>query len=154
MVGTQRGQNGKTWTRPGSHTVGASRRAPPMLFLLADGKTLVAFHHHRHAKSQYVGLTGNMEGQKDRSELWVSTSTDEGRTWSEPRFVLANALAPKKNIAWYDYQCSYADLIVDGEDLHLFLPHRWERVLHLRLMASDIPNLPAKPPAFATGIDP
>ena len=144
--------NGKTWTDP-APTPLVHPDAPPMLFLLADGKTLVAFHHHRHAKSQYVGLTGNMEGQKDRSELWVSISTDEGRTWSEPRFVLANALAPKKNIAWYDYQCSYADLIVDGEDLHLFLPHRWERVLHLRLKASDIPNLPTKS-QLATGIDP
>ena len=134
---------GKTWTAP-NPTPLVHPDAPPMLFVLADGKTLVAFHHNRHAKSQYVGLTANMEGQKDRSELWVSTSIDEGRTWSEPRFVLANALAPEKNIAWYDHQCSYADLIVDGEDLHLFLPHRWNRVLHVRLKASDIPSLPTR----------
>jgi hypothetical protein len=133
--------DGKTWTDP-APTPLVHPDAPPMLFLLADGQTLVAFHHNRHAQSQYVGLTGNMEGQKDRSELWVSTSTDQGRTWSKPRFVLANALAPKRNVAWYDYQCSYADLIVDGDNLHLFLPHRWERVLHLRLKAGDLNQLP------------
>ena len=86
---------GKTWTDP-APTPLVHPDAPPMLFLLADGKTLVAFHHNRHAKSQYVGLTANMEGQKDRSELWVATSTDAGRTWSEPRFVLANAFSSKR----------------------------------------------------------
>jgi hypothetical protein len=118
--------------------------APPMLFHLADGKTMVAFHHNRHAQSAYVGLSAKMEGQKDRSELWVSISNNGGRTWSEPRFVLANALAPKKNSAWYDHQCSYADLVVDGSALHLFLPHRWERVLHLRLKTSAISKLPTR----------
>jgi hypothetical protein len=135
--------DGKTWTDP-APTPLVHPDAPPMLFQLARRRLLVAFHHNRHAKSQYVGLTANMEGQKDRSELWVSTSADAGRTWSEPRFVLANALAPKKNNAWYDYQCSYADLIVDGDNLHLFFPHRWERVLHVRLKASAIPRLPTR----------
>ena len=143
--------DGRTWTDP-APTPLVHPDAPPMLFHLADGKTLVAFHHNRHAQSKYIGLTAKMEGQKDRSELWVSVSTDEGHTWSEPRFVLANALAAKKNIAWYDHQCSYADLIGDGQDLHLFLPHRWERVLHLRIKASDIPNLPTKR-QLAAGLD-
>ncbi len=135
--------DGKTWTSPSSTPL-VHPDAPPMLFHLGDGKTLVAFHHNRHAKSQYVGLSANMEGQKDRSELWASTSTDGGLTWSEPRFVLANALAPKRNVAWYDHQCSYADLVVDGDVLHLFLPHRWERVLHLHFLASELANLPAQ----------
>ena len=59
----------------------------------------------------------------------------------------------QKSNAWYDYQCSYADLIVDGDNLHLFLPHRWERVLHVRLKASDLPNLPTRL-QFATEIAP
>ena len=135
--------DGRTWSEP-APTPLVHPDAPPMLFHLADGKTLVAFHHNRHARTQYTGLTANMEGQKDRSELWVAMSTDEGRSWTEPRFVLANALVPQKDIAWYDHQCSYADLVVDGENLHLFLPHRWEHVLHLRLKASDLARLPQR----------
>ena len=34
-----------------------------------------------------------------------------------------------------------ADMIADREDLHLFVPHRWQRVLHLHLQASDLSRL-------------
>ena len=135
--------DGRTWTAPAPTSL-VHPDAPPMLFRLADAKTLIAFHHNRHSQTQYVGLSAKMEGQTDRSELWVATSTDEGRTWSEPRFVLANALAPAFDNHWRDYQCSYLDLIVDGEDLHLFFPHRWQRAMHLRLRAANIVRLPTK----------
>jgi hypothetical protein len=115
--------------------------APPMLFMLSN-RTLVAFHHNRHTKGKYEGLSANIAGYKDRSELWVSTSVDVGLTWTQPRFVLSNALVPNLETAWLNYQCSYADLVVDGGDLHLFIPHRWKRVLHLRFKEEDIAKLP------------
>jgi len=135
--------DGRTWTPP-APTPLVHPDAPPMLFHLADGKTLVAFHHNRHSQREYTGLQAKMEGMKDRAELWVSLSRDEGRTWSKPRFVLANALAPNTTNMWQTYQCSYADLLVDGDSLHLFLPHRWRCVLHVTLKAGDLEELPTK----------
>ncbi|MEW6357188.1 MAG: sialidase family protein [Planctomycetota bacterium] len=129
--------DGKTWSEPKPTSL-VHPDAPTMLFHLSDGRTLAAFHHNRHSQTHYVGLTAKMEGQKDRSEVWVSLSDDEGRTWSEPRFVFANALAPSFDNAWRNYNCSYIDMFVDEGIVHLFVPHRWERVLHLRFSESDI----------------
>ena len=78
----------------------------PMLFHLSDGKTLVAFHHNR-SKIQTADLGGNREQHLDRSELWVSSSTDSGHTWSEPRFLLDTALKPSFGNPWRDYNVSY-----------------------------------------------
>ena len=36
------------------------------------------------------------------------------------------------------------DMFADGEDLHMFVPHRWQRVLHLHLKADDLRRLPTK----------
>ena len=142
--------DGRTWTAP-APTPLIHPDAPPMLFHLSDGKTLVAFHHNRHSQTTYTGLTGKMEGQKDRSEIWASTSTDEGRTWTEPRLVFANAAAPNLANSWYNYQCSYMDMFADAGTLHLFLPHRWERALHLTLPESALATLPTKADLAAGG---
>jgi hypothetical protein len=125
-----------------------------MLFHLSDDRTLLALHHNRHSQSKYEGLTGKMEGQKDRCEIWASISRDGGRTWSEPRFLYANALAPdpaKNN--WLNYNCSYNDVVVYHGTLHIFLPHRWARVLHLRLDEDDLPKLPTKAEGIADRSD-
>jgi hypothetical protein len=107
-----------------------------MLFHHPDGKTLVSFHHNRHSGVHFKSV--------DRSEIWVSLSVDQGRTWSEPRFVFANALAATSNSPWHDHQCSYLDAFADGEHLHLFVPHRWKRVLHLQIAARDLNRLPTR----------
>jgi len=133
--------NGRTWSQPSPSPL-VHPDAPPMLFHLSDGKTLVAFHHNRHAQTTYSGLSAKMEGMRDRSELWVSTSQDEGRTWSEPRFLLANAACPDLPNAWFNYQCSYLDAVVDAGQLHLFLPHRWQQALHLTLSEAALSTLP------------
>ncbi len=129
------GDDGRTWSEPKATSL-IHPDAPPMLFHHPDGKTLVAFHHNRHSGGHFK--------HADRSEIWVSLSADEGRTWSEPRFVLANALSPTSNSPWHDHQCSYLDALVDGDDFHLFVPHRWKRALHLTLHADDIERLPTK----------
>lgn len=129
------GDDGRTWSDPRA-TVLVHPDAPPMVFHLADGETLIAFHHNRH--------TGHHFKQTDRSEVWVSLSTDEGRTWSEPRFVFANALAPTLENDWRNHNCSYVDMFPDGETLHLFVPHRWRQALHLTFREGDIANFPTK----------
>jgi photosystem II stability/assembly factor-like uncharacterized protein len=88
---------GKTWTAP-KPTVLVHPDAPAMLFHLADGKTLVAFHHNVHGGGHF--------NYADRSQIWVSLSTDEGRTWSEPRFVFCNALDETLGHNFRNYQCS------------------------------------------------
>jgi hypothetical protein len=85
--------DGKTWADP-APTPLIHPDAPPMLFKLSDNKTLIAFHHNRHHDFNYSGLSGaKKELMKDRSELWFSLSTDDGKSWSEPRLFLINALS-------------------------------------------------------------
>ena len=127
--------DGKTWTDPKPTSL-VHPDAPPMLFFHPDGNTLLAFHHNRESGGHF--------NTADRSEIWVSLSTDGGHSWSEPRFVLANALAPTSKDDFYNHQCSYLDAFADGETINLFLPHQWKRSLHLKLKASDLNNLPTK----------
>ena len=135
--------DGKTWTDPVPSPL-VHPDAPPMLFHLSDGKTLAAFHHNRCSitYATYQGLGSNPEAFMDRSEIWVSLSHDNGHTWSAPRFVFANALAPTLENPFRNYQCSYMDAFVDGDVLNLFVPHRWQRALHLQIRECDLDNLP------------
>jgi len=132
--------DGKTWSDP-KPTPLVHPDAPPMVFHLSDQRTLICFHHNRHQGS-YSGLSGSMPGMADRSEIWFATSTDGGETWSEPRFVFANALGEGLGNRFRDYNCSYLDMIEDRGVIHLFVPHRWERVLHLTFNESDLRRFP------------
>ena len=127
--------DGRTWSEP-KPTALVHPDAPPMLFHHPDGKTFVAFHHNRHSGRHFKTA--------DRSEIWVSLSADGRRTWGEPRFVFANAMAATSRSSFYDHQCSYLDAFADGDEFHLFVPHRWKRALHLHLKASDLNRLPTK----------
>jgi hypothetical protein len=138
---TRSTDDGLTWAMPQATPL-VHPDAPPMLFLLSDGKTLAAFHHNRYSLKKYEGLNTSPQVMRDRSEIWVATSKDGGRSWTEPRFVFANALAPNLANAFFNHQCSYLDAIVDRGALHLFVPHRWERVLHLQLRERDLARLP------------
>jgi hypothetical protein len=135
--------DGKSWTRP-APTPLVHPDAPPMLFHLSDGRTLAAFHHNRHTVTpdMYMGLGSNPEAFMDRSEIWVSFSKDDGHTWSEPQFVFANALAPSFENPFRNYQCSYIDMFIDGDTVHLFVPHRWERALHLTFKEAACEKFP------------
>ena len=138
---TRSTDDGKTWEAP-APTPLVHPDAPPMLFHLSDGKTLAAFHHNRHHDTNYKSLDGDNPGMQDRSEIWVSLSTDGARTWSEPRFVFANAAKPNLESGWRNYQCSYMDMFMDNGTVNLFLPHRWQRCLHLQLPESELHRLP------------
>jgi hypothetical protein len=52
-----------------------------------------------------------------------------------------------KNI-WLSANCSYIDGFADNGTLHLFVPHRWSRVLHLTLSEIDIGKFPTKEELF------
>lgn len=142
LWGAWSSDDGRTWTDP-KPTPLVHPDAPPMLFPLPDGKTLAAFHHNRYSDRNYTGLDGRKpEVMKDRSELWVSLSRDGGHTWTEPRLLLVNAFAETETLPFYNYQCSYLDAFHDGGTMHLFLPHRWKRALHLTIRAADLERLP------------
>ncbi|MEO6003713.1 MAG: sialidase family protein [Opitutus sp.] len=133
--------DGQTWTDP-APTPLVHPDAPPMLFTLSDQKTLIAFHHNRaHTKSS--SLSGdNKVMMADRSEIWFSTSTDGGVHWTEPRFVLVNVLGETLSNPWRNYNCSYLDAFATDGTVHVFLPHRWQRVLYLTLRESDLTKFP------------
>ncbi len=135
LWGSWSDDDGKTWTKPKPTSL-VHPDAPPMLFKHPDGKTLIALHHNRHSGGHFVPA--------DRSETWVSLSRDRGHTWSKPRFLLANALAPTEEKQFFNHQCSYFDAFADGETLHLFFPHQWKRALHLTIDAADLEKLPTK----------
>jgi hypothetical protein len=109
-----------------------------MLFHLSDGKTLATFHHNRH--------TGTHFSARDREELWVSLSDDGGRTWSEPRFVLANAArkAPHRPENALAYSVSYVDAFPDAGRLHVFVSHQFRQLLHVHYAEELLRRLPTR----------
>ncbi len=135
--------DGKTWTEPAPSSL-VHPDAPPMLFPLSDGKTLVAFHHNKVPPTVSGELSDHAETMRMRSEIWASLSTDGGHTWSEPRFVLANAVAPVHQISGFNSQCSYLDAFTEDGVMHLFMPHRWQQVLHLTIREEALAGLPLK----------
>jgi hypothetical protein len=134
--------DGKTWLDPEASVL-VHPDAPPMVFHLSDRKTLIAFHHNRHINTQYIGLTGKMDGMKDRSEIWVALSRDGGRTWSTPRFLFANAMKPNpaKN-GWFNHNVSYLDAVIDDGQIHVFCPHLWNRAVYLTIQEKELAELP------------
>lgn len=161
----QSDDDGKNWSKPRPTTL-VQPDAPPMVFHLSDGNTLIALHHNRfvprtifeaehkwrsypsyvawEAKQKHSVKTWSLHDWVSRGEVWFSTSTDEGETWSEPRFLFANALDETEENTNGSYQCSYVDLLVDDGNIHMFVPHRWRQVIHLHMKESDLANCPTR----------
>lgn len=134
--------DGQTWLAPAPSPL-IHPDAPPMLFHLSDGKTLIAFHHNRHLATQYTGLSGKMDGMRDRSEIWVALSSDGGRSWSEPQFLFANAtIADPAKSGWFNHNVSYLDAVIDAGKIHLFCPHLWNRAVYLTISEESLARLP------------
>lgn len=139
--------DGKTWSAPEASKL-VHPDAPPMVFTLSDG-SLACFHHNRHHDRNYSGLSGDKaEIMADRSEIWVSFSKDGGHNWSEPRLVFANACIADYPKPFFNYQCSYIDVISDGGKLHILVPHLWHRILHLTVTEDDLYRAPTKEELF------
>lgn len=128
------GDDGRTWSEPEPLSF-VHPNAPPMVFLLADGETLAAFHHNRYNPDRPFDQTV-------RNELWVSLSSDGARTWSEPRFVAANMAEPGD--LWDSPSISYDDLLVDGADLHLIMDYQYRQVLHLQFTEAEMRAFPTQ----------
>ncbi|MDB2346526.1 PQQ-binding-like beta-propeller repeat protein [Verrucomicrobiales bacterium] len=146
--------DGATWRDPKPSEL-VHPDAPPMVYHLSDKKTLITFIHNRHMGTEYEGLTGKMDGMKDRSEIWIALSKDGGRGWSEPQFLLANASVPdpKKN-GWFNHQVSYLDAVIDDGAIHLFCPHLWNRAVYLQIQESALAALPTAAQFTATTASP
>lgn len=135
--------DGKSWTKPAPSTL-VHPDAPPMLFPLSDGRTLVAFHHNKVPVTGNGDLEDKAENMKVRSEIWASLSTDGGHTWTEPRFLLANVVTPNLKVAGFNSQCSYLDAFTENGVMHIFMPHRWQQVLHLTIKEELLAKLLTK----------
>jgi hypothetical protein len=131
---TRSRDDGRTWDVP-SPTPLVHPDAPPMVFHLADARTLIALIHNRYDPSSPHFK------KADRNEVWATLSQDGGRTWSEPRFVFAGLL---DGGLMPIHSCSYIDLIADGPHLHLFLGQVGSQLLHLRFREADIARFPTK----------
>lgn len=144
--------DGLSWSDPQPSTL-IHPDAPPMLFPLSTGE-LAAFHHNRFHDHNYSGLDGSKEDvMADRSEIWVSFSSDGGHSWGPPRFVFCNAAIHDLESPFRNHQCSYIDAFIDsrpserissGAILNIFVPHRWQQALHLQIAESDLKKLPLK----------
>ncbi|MCP4189002.1 MAG: exo-alpha-sialidase [Planctomycetaceae bacterium] len=133
---------GQTWSQPAASQL-VHPDAPPMVFHLSDGRTLISLFHNRHLGSQYTGLSGNMDGMRDRSEIWITLSTDGGRQWTEPQFLFANGTPPNpEKSGWFNHNVSYLDAVIDNGLIHIFCPHLWNRALHLTIQENDLSQLP------------
>lgn len=139
--------DGKTWSAFEPTTL-VHPGAPPMLFPIDGGKTLLAFHHNRlplkSDPKKNDGLNDKAENMRVRSEIWFSLSTDQGRTWGPSQFLFANITEPNLKIAAWNFQNSYVDLFEDDGILHLIVPHRWQQVLHITLPSAALKSLPTK----------
>jgi Neuraminidase (sialidase) len=131
--------DGQTWTGP-DPTPMVHPLAPPMLCHLSDGKTLASFYHNRNTRDSSVVIGSGL----NRSELWVSLSRDEGATWSEPRFVMANSAGGGHMGQFADWSVSYVDLLVDRHVMHIFLSHQFRQVLHVRFEETLLHGLPTR----------
>ena len=146
LAGAWSDDDGKTWTYPAPTSL-VHPDAPPMLFKLSDDKTLIAFHHNK-SSIKSADLGNEPKIHLDRSELWFATSTDGGHSWSEPRFIMATALTEAFDSTFKNFNTSYCDMILDEGVIHLFMPHRWSRVLHLNLTERDLTKCQTKAELF------
>ena len=134
--------DGKTWSEPAASKL-VHPDAPPMVFHLTDGRTLISLFHNRHISTQYTGLDGKMDGMKDRSEIWITLSKDAGRSWSEPQFLFANVMRPNpKKSGWFNHNVSYLDAVIDDGVVRIFCPHLWNRAVYLSIPEADLAQLP------------
>lgn len=112
--------------------------APPMVFRFDGGKGLIAFIHNRYDEKY------PHHHHPDRGELWFATSVDDGRSWSEPRFLIAQAKRPDHPdpTASCDPDVSYVDLLIDGATLHLFVADRQRQTVQVSFSADRLDEFP------------
>jgi len=131
--------DGRTWSDPKPTTL-VHPDAPPMIFYLGDGKTLIAFIHNRYDPAQ-PGFQ-----VEARNEIWCSISQDEGHSWSEPRFVFAGISPPG-----FIHSNSYIDMFADGSQINIFLGQNRKQLLYLKFEEIDLSGFLTKAELLAGG---
>lgn len=128
--------DGRTWSKP-SPTPLVHPDAPPMVEKLSDRKTIIALIHNRSA--------GGAFNRDDHSEVWISLSTDNAMTWTEPRFFMSTATTITRLVFGKQQYClTYCDVLADNGTLNFFLPHLWRQVLQVTMQEDDLRKLPTK----------
>ena len=74
----------------------------------------------------------------------MAQSHDEGRTWSEPRFVLANSAGGGTIGDYLNWSVSYSDVLADRGVVHLFFSHQFRQVLHVCFEEKMLSRLPTR----------
>ena len=129
--------SGLTWSETQETPGLVHPDAPPMVFPFAGGKRLIAFIHNRYNAEHPHHY------HPDRNALWFAVSDNAGRSWGEPRFIIAQAKQPEHSQETScDYDVSYVDLLVDGCTLHLFVGDQQRRSLHLAFSEQDLASFP------------
>jgi len=126
--------DGKTWSGPTPVKL-VHPDAPPMMWRLPDGRLFSLIHNRydpdrpKHAHNQ-------------RTELWFAISSDNAYTWSEPRFLLANAAEAGGCLD--TPMVSYCGLIASRENLHVFVDWQNRQVLHATVQLDDLDIFPRR----------
>ncbi len=117
--------------------------APPMLFHLGSSSSLIAFTHN---KPRPEGGGAHLFAHESRTELWCSLSHDNSKTWSEPRLVAVNACEPAIMTGWDGFtpMVSYADIMVEGDRLELFIDHQMRHVVNLTFSIEELDRFPTR----------
>ena len=74
----------------------------------------------------------------ERSELWLNLSKDLGKSWSEPHFIIAQAEKVDASGLSVKHDVSYVDLLVDCEELNLFVGHGQIRTVLVKFNEKDL----------------
>lgn len=129
--------SGLTWTDTAEVPGLLHPDAPPMVFRFDAGKRLIAFVHNRYDEKHPNHY------HPDRVELWFATSADDGRSWSEPRFMIAQAKHTDHPLSC-DPDVSYVDLLVDEASLHLFVADGQRQAVQVTFSADRLDEFPTK----------
>lgn len=81
---------------------------------------------------------------------WQLRSNDDGKTWSEPRFLAVSSKMTTRHLFGAEpyVTLTYSDALADKGQLHIFIPHLWRQVLHVRMSERDLLKLPTKRDLF------
>lgn len=129
--------NGRSWSKP-EPSVLAHFEAPPMVFMLSDGR-IVSFIHNRskfdHAVHEFAHET--------RSQLYVCVTSDRGHTWSKPVIFAVEAGVPPILSGWLGTtpMVSYCDLLEKEGMLHIFIDHEMRQVIQATIAMDDFNRL-------------
>jgi len=132
--------HGKTWSDFEPVEQITHPDAPPMIWKMTpDGEKLISLIHNSYDPED------PKHDHNARTELWFSVSEDYGRSWTEPRFLMANI--SKQNQSKGKIRSpgiSYCDMLIDGDEIHVFVDFQFRQVLHVEFKEEDLQDFPTR----------